>query len=234
MSATERLVLNQNNFAERTFAFYRKMNTSPNFMKKVVEDPARIMAEELFAGEDLPSVGEINQANRILFSLLSNPKFIEWSKDFEERMASQVKQEGDNIEALNRVVRNLDRSQLYNEIASAAQQFIDKEWIYNRMTINRSTAASNRISGPFRSGVIAADIAVCIETFIYAVAVGAVFAVAVAAVFLGESPVESGLSRFDLQRIASALAGEMDSRAQALRESGALLSVANVEKGTTL
>jgi hypothetical protein len=80
---------------------------------------------------------------------------------------------------------------------------------------------------------IAADVAVDIETFIYAVAVAAVFVV-VSIIDFTPIVEPEGVSRVDLQRISSALGDQMTRRAQELRESGALTSPVAARQGRTL
>jgi len=163
---------------------------------------------------------------------LSNPKFIEWSKGFQERIEGQIRaisESEDPVEALKLRTTTLDRGEFYREIVRAAQEFGDFEWFYSRMVKDTEPIQS---PGDFQlEARLPNDIAVCIEILIFAVAIAAVFIAVVPGIAVSR---EEWLSRHDLQKVSGFLAERLTARAQELRQTGALTSLDSVRKGTIL
>ena len=112
MNANELLILNQGNFLGGVEELYRQLNSSPAFREQFLLDPAGVLSLTVFTEFESPTVGAINQANRILFSLLSNPKFREWAHGFQQRISAQIDeaaQSADRVEAIKMIVARLDR-----------------------------------------------------------------------------------------------------------------------------
>ncbi len=180
---------------------------------------------------------KINQANRLLFSLLSNPKFQEWGAQFAQKRQQEIEQIQseyhiqDAEDARNLFLVKLDRSKIYREIAEAFVSFSDIETIYSMLTIDHIKTVPQRLL-PGTISDYAYDVAVDIETFIYAVAALAVFVAGVIALVVGV--LTRNISRDDLLKVSHIMVEELNARAQLLRERGSLTSFESVQKGTIL
>jgi len=57
--------------------------------------------------------------------MLSNPRFLEWSEQFQARLENQARQlsnTDDPEEAMKMLVASFDRTQIYREVVDAVQQ----------------------------------------------------------------------------------------------------------------
>jgi hypothetical protein len=255
MRADDLLILDYGDFSERAQELYERMNDSPHIRERLVKDPAGAVNEMLLQGTVTPpSRGTINQANRLLYSLLSNQEFMEWSQSYQEKIQEQLRQiaeEHDSEEAFKLLVERIDRSELYREITEAILEHADREILYSIIAIDpddprppwpwpprpdpwpgpgpRPWPGPGPDPGPL---LPRAAVAVDIEVLIYAVAAVAVFAVAVAAVVAGA--VREGLSREDLFRLSNSLTEQLQARGQELREQGILFDFTSVQRGPQL
>jgi len=208
MRAEELLILNYRGYSPRLEGLFQKLHTAPSFREIFVKDPAGVFAKEAFPEHNL-SPGQINQGNRLLFSLLSNPKFMEWRKRFEEKIQEQVKEAGEKenpAEAARRLIARRDRSQVYKGIAQASLEFIDLAIIHSGRiidpdSIDLALQPDHLMPGPDPLGGEFAEVAGESETLVYAVAAAAVAAVAVTVLGVG-SPATTieKLSREDLRQ----------------------------------
>src|SRR5258708_7987331 len=90
MNPKELLILNRGDFLGGSAVLFRQLNESPVFRDQFIRDPAGTLSTTIFAERTQPSVGTINQANRIFFALLTNPKFVAWARDFQQRMQAEI------------------------------------------------------------------------------------------------------------------------------------------------
>jgi hypothetical protein len=249
MRSDELLILNYRNFSERVASVYERLHNSESMKALFVSDPTGLFAKTVFPEYNLTS-SELNQGNRLLFSLLSNSRFLEWSKQFEERLKAQLQQitgTSDEAEAMRLFLTTFDRTQLYREIAQATLEFGDLETIFS-LTVKDPNSAVRRplpldidLVIPSNPNPIdplgsdLADVAVDIETFIYAVAAVAVFIAAVALLVVPPPPsVRETLTREDLMRVTNFMAQQLGEKARTIRQAGLLTSMEGVMKGPRL
>jgi len=174
MRAEELLILNYRGYSPRLEGLFQKLHTALSFREIFVKDPAGVFGKEVFPEHHL-SPGQINQGNRLLFSLLSHPKFLEWRKRFAEKIQDQVKEVGEKenpAEAARRLIARRDRSQVYKEIAQASLEFVDLAIIHsgrikNLDRIDLALQPDHLIPGPDSLGGELAEVAVESETFAY-------------------------------------------------------------------
>ena len=239
MRSEEMLVLNYRNFSSRLESLFGSLGKSPAALESFARDPAGVFGKHVFPEHNV-SAGELNQANRVLFSLLSNPRFLDWSKKFEQKIRDQLKKVGkkvDSAEAIKQLTATLDRAELYKEIAKATLSFADLELIYS-MTVIDPDVIRGVLRDPFPPigpdplGCDLASVAVEIETFVYAVAAVAVFVVAVAAVaVIPAASVLENVSREDLRRVSNFMTTQLLAHANEVRLSGSLTSVDAAKRG---
>lgn len=84
------LVLNHEQLEERSMAFFQRLNTDATLRERLVNDPVGTIEEEVY-GHNLDAREiSINQANRLLFSLLSNPQFMSRIEELNGIMGPQT------------------------------------------------------------------------------------------------------------------------------------------------
>lgn len=250
MRADELLILNYRNFSERVGNLYSQLDKSTAMKELLSKNPVGLINKFLFSEYNV-SAGEINQGNRLLFSLLSNPKFLKWSERFEEQIKEELKQipekEYDENERVKMLFAKLDRSKLYQQLAQATLEFGDFETIYSIIIKDpdsfrrRDFLDWENILHPPQPphpvivvGCDMADVAVEIETFIYAVAAVAVAAVAVVVVVAGAlipANVKETLTREDLQRVTNYINNNLIEVANKFRKEGLLGSIDGLKQG---
>lgn len=173
MGTEELLILNYRGYSQRLEGLFQKLHTSPSFRELFVKDPAGVFTKEAFPEHHL-SPGQITQGNRLLFTLLSHPKFMELRKRFEEKIQVQVKEAGEmeaSAEAAKLLRAKLNRSQISKEIAQASSEFIVLAIIYSgRITdpdnIDLALQPDHLISRPEPLGGELAEVAFESETFV--------------------------------------------------------------------
>lgn len=182
MRSDELLILNYGGFTDKVGGFYRDLNDSEALRELFLKDPAGILSRRLFADSSLQllTAARINQANRLLFSLLSNAKFLAWAREYEKALRERYqspkrpkKAAGDEDEATKTLVAKLDRAELYRDLVKATMEFADLEWFYSRMVLDPDRSAP--VSPLPVPALLSMDPVVCVEVAVYAVAVAAVF-----------------------------------------------------------
>ena len=75
MSNINRLILNYDNLSQKTNALFEELRTSRAKQALFITDPATVISHRILDGKKLTTAAEIDLVNRLLFALLSNPKF---------------------------------------------------------------------------------------------------------------------------------------------------------------
>jgi hypothetical protein len=244
MRAEQLLILDRDEFAERAKGLFNQIQTSAGYREYFVANPVGVIHEAIFGGSSSLDHAGINQGNRILFSLLSNPRFVEWARTFEEQIDHEVVQalESGDKDALRLIATRLHRDKLYPEVIKSIFEFGDPELLYSVTVRDPDDPLRNqtvRIApgpGPIIGHGPISDAYVCVETFVYAVGAVAVFVAAVIAVVLERSfgsPFEN-LTRADLLRVSQFVANGLRERAQAVRNAGYLTSFRSAQSGAVL
>lgn len=194
-----------------------------------LRDPMGVITRTVFPDQDVPAP-ELSRGNRLLFALLTNDKFLDWSRSYETDLLKKAV-EATNIEdpstALRSYLAVVDRSSIHQDLAAAAAEFADPEliaaltWRPDRQGIGRTKFPIN------------ADVAVEVETLVYVAVAVAVAVVAVAVAVAGrETDIDQTiLNRQDIVAISRVLTGELTEHAAKIRESGQLLDFAKRNQG---
>jgi hypothetical protein len=261
MNADELLVLNYAGFRHHVADFYARLNESAAFRELFVRDPSGAMAQTIFPGYLRFQAGHINQANRLLFSLLSNPRFVEWAEEYQTQLEQQASEAFGDIEDAEERMKaflvTLDRGAVYSHVSDAVPRFVDREMAHAlfisepglgyAMPDPDGPVECKEPTVPGKDGYpfpkICAEpkppapgpgsVAVEIETFVYAVAVAAV-AVVVTIVAVALESFSAGLSREDLRAVTEQLAERVHERAVDLRDRGRLIGLEAAMRGSAL
>jgi hypothetical protein len=225
MGANDLLILRAADLDAKLTALGDKLVSDRTFRELYVNDPARVILKSVFPDQSVPAA-EVNRGNRLLYALLSNERFTTWAQQYSTELvqkANEVTRESNPEKALREYLAVTDREKIHREVATAVAEFADTELI----------AALTWRPDPEPIGVTrVADVAVDIETLIYAVVAAAAFVVAVAAVVVGPlSEGEVGVSRIDVQRVVAQLTERLTERGQELRDSGALVDFSRRNSG---
>jgi hypothetical protein len=225
MGANKLLLLRAPKIHEDLGGLLERLDQEPALRDLYLRDPAGVIQKFVFPDQGGVPSAEIARGNRLLYSLLSNTEFVQWAQEYEQGLILEA-QEATSIEdpaaALNAYLTIVDRSRLHADLAEAVARTADAE-VIGALTWRPDLPKVGATRLP-----IAADIAVDIETFIYAVAVAAVFAVAVGVVFIGVVPEQPDrlLSRADLLNVANQLSEDLIDRSVVVKEAGTLRQVA--------
>jgi len=80
-----RLVLRQEGLEDRSIQFFQRLNTDENLRQQLIADPIGTIQHEVYGLDNLDRRdATLNQANRVLLSLLSNDDFMAWAQQFNE------------------------------------------------------------------------------------------------------------------------------------------------------
>lgn len=223
MGANSLLILQVPQLNQRLTSLLTQIHTDPSLSDLYINDPVGVIQKSIFPEETNIPPAEIHRGNRLLFSLLSNKNFLDWAQNYENQLIKQAEAAtklDDPDQALNSYLVTVDRNKIHQDLAAAVAKFADPELI-----------ASLTWKG---SGTNPADIAVDTETFVYAVAVLAVFAVGVMVLFAGRLPVMMDgavLTRVDLANVANQLSEQLIAHANTVKASGVLTQFANRNTG---
>jgi len=81
MARSDLLLLNYDHLDTRTEAYFASLKASPERFGRFAASPAGEIAHAVFGGKAKIPPQEIDRANRIVFALLSNPRFIAWTRN---------------------------------------------------------------------------------------------------------------------------------------------------------
>ncbi|MEV4254264.1 hypothetical protein AB0J52_14015 [Spirillospora sp. NPDC049652] len=218
MEPNELLILNYPKYSERIADWFGEMNASPAFREVFLADPAGTVSQAIFPDQPPISEGGVNQANRILFSALSNPEFMRWAGEYNEvlvrRAADEYPQIEDEQQRLRAFLATLDKSVVYQDIADAAPRFMDRELAHAWLLGDRD----------LETGALAS-----VFVHVAIILLVAVIVVAVPVPLLGE-----GVNREDLRVVMTQLAQRLEQRAETLRAEGRLLGSDAARRGRKL
>lgn len=229
MPSNPLLILNYDRFSSRLQQLYTQMNASPSLQELFVRDPATVTMHTLLPDVPQPTAAALSQSNRLVYSLLSNPGFMTWAQEYQKRYEEKIATFSPDLSPPERAkmfAATLDRDELYKELAGAVATFGDKEIFYSLLSSSKMTTTwdPQQLASVLHGSVPSvADVAVDVETFVYAVAAVAVFVAALIAVAVGAVQ-ETTISRTDLQRVSETLVNRLQLQGEALRASGALMA----------
>jgi hypothetical protein len=225
MRPEELLILNYPRFSERAISLFKELAASPAARKLFIKNPVGVVGYSVFPESQLPGTAELNQANRLFFALLSNPKFMEWAEKFQVELETQAKAEAnDNLAEGDKMLTvDLDRSKIYTEIIKAVRDHGDLEILYSLLVQDtEARAASPRMLGP-----------VLVSAFVVAIDVAVVFRLVLRTEYYLRFK-DPSLNREDVLKISELLVAKLNERAERLRKQGSLTSFEVTRRGSDL
>jgi hypothetical protein len=252
MRAEDRLVLNIDDFSQRTTSLFQRMNESLAFRQLFIKDPSGILAETMLPSQQMPA-SAVNQANRLLYSLLSNAQFMEWARNYQTQLVEQVRdamiREGaegsaeDPRELAKLMAVTFDRQRVYGDLTNAILEHVDRELLYSLLVADSDIEEARSVLESVPSGsdrnvpsVVTETLAVHFDVAVSAFYV--LFFMVLTQVDL--TPVnpnlvpEDAVSRVDLQRLSDLVADRLRERGEELRASGELTSLDAANRGSVL
>lgn len=223
------LILNYPSFSERAEELFTRLNESEALAMLFVENPSAVITEIMFKEQIPLSSAQVNQCNRLLFSMLTNPGFMGWASTYQKTLEGQVKTAKDRVESDKLLTATLDRGRIYTDVVEAFQKYVDKELLYSMMITDPEQKVgpiSSRVAPPTPQWQ-----PVYVEIF---VAVAAVVAVVVVVTQIDATPYRdrAGITREDLRRVSEFISDGLKARARQLRDSGALTSPDRLSKSS--
>ena len=232
VGANRLLILNTPDLNARVQSMLAQMRKEPTLGTIFAKDPAGTIHKFVFPEIQGAHAPELNRGNRLLYAMLLNGDFVAWVQRYEEDLiveAQKATELDDPAAALRAYLVIIDRGRIHADVAKAIAEFATPELI----------AALTWTPDPIQIGsqvLPRADVAVEIETFVYAVAVAAVFVVVTLVVGrqaqedLGDAQV---ISRADLLEISNQLASKVQASAQEASVAGKLLDFSQRNLGST-
>lgn len=257
----ELLVLNYAGFSRHVRSLFWKMRDSRAYAELFIRDPAGVISKKVFPGYPQPMPGTLNQANRILFSLLSNARFMEFTRSLQEDLEARARElaETEGIEDFGEALRlystRLNRTELYGRLADGISESIDREMLF-ALTLKDPHSYPVPDGGdggtwcpeiPQPGGNLPdlcpdptpnphpnpMDTVAYHEVAIVTIAVAVAFVV-VTVIDFTPKPVPLGLSREDILAVTRHVTEQFQRRVAEVRESGVLLDPAAITKGPVL
>jgi hypothetical protein len=226
--APDYLILNFDKFRDRTDSFFKTLNESKSHRLLFMEDPVGVVQKMVFPEKATPRF-QLDDANRLLFAILSNAAFMKWAEGYQAQLeaeAVKVTKNKDKSEALREMVALFDKRKLYGEVAAGITETIDVETTLGVM-YGVGTGGPFRRPAPIDHRRPAdepwdtPDI-ILIETLILAIDIYVAFGCVFIGRELPQTPDGGGLSRLDLRKISSTLAKDIRDKAAEIRASGVL------------
>jgi hypothetical protein len=224
-------------FAERLGSFLQRLNNDPALLQTFARDPSGVLSPSVFPDDPQPALSTINRGNRLLFSLLSNERFMTWSEQYTERLSASAVERFPDLdadEAARAFAATLSPDEVYQEIVDAMVQFVDRELLAALLVVDPDDVDSllgreaARAPSPVYGWVV-----VLVLLFVVVAAVHAVVALGTSGDVIRTGAIP-GLSREDLGRINRLMLDAMSERARGLRETGVLASTEAARRGTSL
>jgi hypothetical protein len=107
----------------------RPIRHSAASQAEFVGNPAAVINERIFGGRAFRA-GDIDRANRIVYALLSNPKFMLWARNYQRSLYREVRRRSAGKtpqEQKKLMFLLLERRQLFRDLAKGLKEFGDPE-----------------------------------------------------------------------------------------------------------
>lgn len=250
MSLEDLLVLDKGGFGRRLEALYGRLARDVALREYFIKDPGAVLDETVFRNFSPASPRKLNQFNRALYAVLSNPEFMRWGEEFRARLLKQAQSAYPDLEDHNQALRaylvRMDRRELHAELVRVLPKFMDDELAYASFGFygrpspeppgpvplpdpcpDVPGSGGSDLGGPCTAPRPPigpnpiGDVVVAAETAVVVVAV-AVFVVAVTMIDFTPKVSPVGLTREDVRTALASLDQQMIERGKAVRRSGVL------------
>ena len=133
MKAQDLLILNVGGFGRRLDALYVRLAADEGLREYFISNPGAVLASTVFRNFRPAPEDKVNQFNRALYSILSNPEFMAWGNEFQATVIEDAMNKfpdiSDESQALRAYLIQLDRAWVHNELLTALPRFLDKEFL---------------------------------------------------------------------------------------------------------
>ena len=111
-SPQQPLILRNDELAPKTAAFHKELKASPRLQSEFINNPIKVVAQRFLPQNiaDGISPQRINNANRVLFSIISNDRFRTWAEEYKVTLKK---------------TDNVDKSQLIKDFSAAVIRYGD-------------------------------------------------------------------------------------------------------------
>ena len=131
MKAEDLLVLNLGGFNRRLEALYKRLSEDDALREYFISDPGTVLEATVFRNFRRAPQHRVNQFNRALFAVLSNPEFMAWGGEVQREILAQAREAFPSImdegQAVRAYLLKLDRAALHQKLVRELPRFMDKE-----------------------------------------------------------------------------------------------------------
>jgi hypothetical protein len=116
MQPDQLLLLNYDDFTNKINEMLIKLKDDENYRRAFLFNPAEVGFDSVFKNFTDITVGNdesIYQSNRLLFLMISNQEFIQWSKEYQQKITREARLEG----------KTIDKMQALRDVAEAFINF---------------------------------------------------------------------------------------------------------------
>lgn len=106
------LILRNDDLAAKTEAFFKELNTNPRLQSEFINNPSGVITRRFLLPSAAAQISpqRLNNANRILYSVIANDRFRIWAQEYQT-----------NIDKLGKI----DKSQVVKDFSAAVIRFGD-------------------------------------------------------------------------------------------------------------
>ncbi|MBK6012624.1 hypothetical protein JHN45_15895 [Streptomyces sp. MBT53] len=214
MDARDLLILKAPEITERLSALNDRLAADRGLRELYIRNPTEVIVAIAFPGANVKAA-EASRGNRLLFSLLTNERFVAWARQYHQQLLDEATSAGlseDPDEALRTYVALSGRSGMLEDLVVEVARVADPA-IVASLHWRDDRDHDRHPDGPDISDWVCVEIALV------------VYAVAVFAVFVGlplSTGLPTGFSRLDVSSVALQLTNDLRRRGATLRESGTL------------
>lgn len=106
------LILRNDELAAKTGAFHKELKGSPRLQSEFINNPSKVVAQRFLPPNTATEISSqrLNNANRVLFSIISNERFRTWAEEYQ----ASLKKTG-----------RIDKSQIVKDFSAAVIRYGD-------------------------------------------------------------------------------------------------------------
>jgi hypothetical protein len=237
MADGDLLVLRYEGLAVETDGFFRQLDADQDLRTRFLTNPTGVLLEHVPSLDGSMAEAEIAHANRVLFALLSNERFMAWARDWANRHQNAVTTADEDGQTLLRV--RVDREQLYRDLADAIWEHGDRELLSALLNLEADAAPGEEVEVPDSARLLTAQVSrrrppggfsVNVNTNVNVnVTVSITFigiaVVVIPVLVIGAPPEGAVIHREALAEVVDTLTQQLQQRSQTLRSSGQLRSL---------
>jgi hypothetical protein len=222
-AADELLVFKYDAFKYGLARLYDALSTSEAHREAFIRNPADYLTSSLLPESDSLTRAQLSSANRLIFALLSNPHFMDWAREFQSEIRTNVQAATsveDEEERLRLMTVLLDRTEVRRRMAEGIRDHGDIEGIAALLELPAGPS-------PQLPRTWAVDETFAVNQY---VAIDFAFGFFVVAIVVTQidftpmppEPADRLVNRAELQQVTTALAASLEEHASEIRNAGGL------------